>query len=261
MTLVSYNVNRRILISNDDGIYSPGISALAKVACGFGEVRIVAPDVEQSSMGQAITSSRPLRYKRIPLGNFEAYRVNGTPADCVSLGAYRWGHVDLVLSGINMGLNLGNSCWHSGTLAAAKQAALLGLRGIAISAPVTDNHEPSFTELEPYVSKVIDLLLAEKKMCLVNVNLPAKPKGIRWTRQSVRHYDGKVVPGKDPMGRQIFWFTVTPLEGAEEGTDRWAIEHNWVSITPLRLDLTDEKDLARALSLAQTPPVSAAKKA
>ena len=254
------NVKRRILISNDDGIYSPGVSALAKIASRFGEVRIVAPDVEQSSMSHAITSSRPLRYKRIRLGDFEAYRVNGTPADCVALGAHRWGHVDLVLSGINLGLNLGNSCWHSGTLAAAKQAALLGLRGIAISAPVSDSREPNFAELEPYVSKVIDLLLAEEKMSLVNVNLPEKPKGIRWTRQSVRQYDGKVVPGKDPMGRPIFWFTVTPLEGAEEGTDRWAVEHNWVSITPLRLDLTDEKDLARALSLAQTPPVSAAKK-
>ncbi len=253
-------MKRRILISNDDGIYSPGISALAKVASGFGEVRIVAPDVEQSSMSHAITSSRPLRYKRIRLGDFEAYRVNGTPADCVALGAHRWGHVDLVLSGINLGLNLGNSCWHSGTLAAAKQAALLGLRGIAISAPVSDSREPNFAELEPCVSKVIDLLLAEEKMSLVNVNLPEKPKGIRWTRQSVRHYDGKVVPSKDPMGRPIFWFTVTPLEGAEEGTDRWAVEHNWVSITPLRLDLTDEKDLARALSLAQTPPVSPAKK-
>ncbi|HEY5991481.1 MAG TPA: 5'/3'-nucleotidase SurE [Candidatus Udaeobacter sp.] len=253
-------MKRRILISNDDGIYSPGILALAKVASHFGEVRIVAPDVEQSSMSHAITSSRPLRYRRIPLGDFEAYRVNGTPADCVALGTHHWGHIDLVLSGINLGLNLGNSCWHSGTLAAAKQAALLGLRGIAISAPVTDSREPNFTALEPYVSKVIDLLLAEEKMSLVNVNLPAKPKGIRWTRQSVRHYDGKVVPSKDPMGRPIFWFTITPLEGAEEGTDRWAVEHNWVSITPLRLDLTDEKDLARALSLAQTPPVSAAKK-
>ena len=220
----------------------------------------MAPDVEQSSVSQAITSSRPLRYKPIRLGDFEAYRVNGTPADCVALGTHRWGHVDLVLSGINLGLNLGNSCWHSGTLAAAKQAALLGLRGIAFSAPVTDSREPSFAELEPYVSNVIDLLLAEEKMSLVNVNLPEKPKGIRWTRQSVRHYDGKVVSGKDPMGRPIFWFTITPLEGAEEGTDRWAIEHNWVSITPLRLDLTDERDLARALSLAQTPPVSAAKK-
>src|SRR5947207_13759697 len=124
---------------------------------GFGEVRIVAPDVEQSSMSHAITSSRPLRFKRIHRGEFDAYSVNGTPADCVALGTHRWGHVDLVLSGINLGLKLGNSCWHSGTLAGAKQAALLGLRGIAISAPVSDSREPNFAELEPYVSKVIDL--------------------------------------------------------------------------------------------------------
>src|SRR5205807_2263069 len=246
----------RILVSNDDGVYSPGIAALAKASKRFGEVRIVAPDVEQSSMGHAITASRPLRLKRIHLDSFDAYRVNGTPADCVALGMHRWGHVDVVLSGINLGLNLGNSCWHSGTLAAAKQAALLGLRGIAISAPVTDNREPNFTELEPYVSKVIDLLLAEEKTSLVNVNLPEKPKGVRWTSQSERQYDGKVVPGKDPMGRPIFWFTVIPLQGAEEGTDRWAVEHNWVSVTPLRLDLTDEKELGRALALHHTPPIS-----
>src|SRR4051812_15401726 len=84
-------VKRRILISNDDGIYSPGIAALAKVASSFGEVRIVAPDVEQSSMSHAITSSRPIRYKRVTIGNFEAYRVNGTPADCVALGTHHWG--------------------------------------------------------------------------------------------------------------------------------------------------------------------------
>ena len=246
----------RILISNDDGIYSPGITALAKVASRFGEVRIVAPDVEQSSMGHAITASRPLRYKRIRLDDFEAYRVNGTPADCVALGTHHWQRIDLVLSRINLGLNLGNSCWHSGTLAAAKQAALLGLRGIAISTAVSDKEEPNFSALEPYVAKVIDLLLEEKTMPLVNVNLPQKPRGIRWTRQSVRHYDGKVVPSKDPMGRPIYWFTITPLQGAEEGTDRWAVEHNWVSITPLRLDLTDEKDLARALALHHTPPIA-----
>jgi 5'-nucleotidase len=243
----------RILISNDDGVYSPGIVALAKAAARFGDVRIVAPDVEQSSMSHAITSSRPLRFKRIHLGDFDAYSVNGTPADCVALGTHRWGHVDLVLSGINLGLNLGNSCWHSGTLAAAKQAALLGSRGIAFSTNVSDNREPDFSALEPYVAKVLDLLMPNKTLCLVNVNLPEKPKGIRWTRQSVRHYDGKVVPGKDPKGRPIFWFTVTPLEGAAKGTDRWAVEHNWVSITPLRLDLTDEADLARALALSNPP--------
>lgn len=97
----------RILISNDDGIYSPGILALARAASHFGDVRIVAPDVEQSSMGHAITSSRPLRYRRTPIGHFEAYRVNGTPADCVALGVHQWERVDLVLSGINLGVNLG----------------------------------------------------------------------------------------------------------------------------------------------------------
>jgi len=106
----------------------------------------------------------------------------------------------------------------------------------------------------------LELLLQIKTLSLVNVNLPEKPKGIRWTRQSVRHYDGKVVSDKDPAGRPIFWFTVTPLEGAAEGTDRWAVEHGWVSITPLRLDLTDEADLARARALSDTAPTTISSK-
>ncbi len=237
----------RILIANDDGIYSPGIAALAQVAGKFGDVRIVAPDVEMSSAGHSITSSRPLSYKRTPLVGFEAYRVNGTPADCVALGAHQWEQVDVVLSGINLGSNLGNSMWHSGTLAAAKQAALLGLRGIALSVPVTSG-EPDFEALKPAVEKVLELVLPARELRLLNVNFPERqPKGLRWTRQSVRFYDGKVVPGEDPMGRRHFWFVVTPLEAAEEGTDRWAVEQGYVSITPLRLDLTNEAELDGAL--------------
>lgn len=237
----------RILIANDDGIYSPGIAALATAASAFGEVRVVAPDVEQSSASHAITASRPLSYRRTPLpGGFEAYRVNGTPADCVALGAYHWEKVDVVLSGVNLGSNLGNALWHSGTLAAAKQAALLGIRGIALSAPVTRD-EPDFTRLEPWIERALGLLLPEKDVPLVNVNFPEQPRGCRWTRQSVRHYDGKVVPGEDPMGRRHFWFTVIPLEAAEEGTDRWAVEQGLISMTPLRLDLTDEARLARLI--------------
>lgn len=233
----------RILIANDDGVYSPGIAALAEVASRFGEVRIVAPDVEMSSAGHSITASRPLTYKRTPLGRFEAYRVNGTPADCVALGAYKWERVDVVLSGVNLGANLGNSMWHSGTLAAAKQAALLGMRGIALSAPAAE--EPRFDSLMPCLAEVLQLLLAESSLPLVNVNFPdGAPHGIRWTRQSVRHYDGKVVPAQDPMGRPLYWFTVTAIEEAEEGTDRWAVERGYVSMTPLRLDITDEKELA-----------------
>jgi 5'/3'-nucleotidase len=235
----------RILIANDDGIYSPGLHALAEVASDFGEVRLVAPDVEQSSMGHAITHSRPLTVRRTPVGRFEAYRVNGTPADCVALGANGWEQVDLVLSGINLGPNLGNAMWHSGTLAAAKQAALLGLRGIAFSTP-TGGSEPDFDRLRPWVRRVLELLIPETSLCLVNVNLPPEPTGLCWTRQSVRHYDGRVVPGRDPMGREHFWLTVAPVEEVEEGTDRWAVERGLVSITPLRLDLTDVEALDRA---------------
>src|SRR5262245_36961664 len=177
----------RILISNDDGIYSPGIPALAKAAARFGDVRIVAPDVEQSSMSHAITSSRPLRFNRVHIADFDAYSVNGTPADCVALGTHRWGHIDLVLSGINLGLNLGNSLWHSGTLAAAKQAALLGARGIAFSTNVSDNREPDFSALEPFVVRVFELLLPIKTLSLGNVTWRETAKGIRWTRQSVRY--------------------------------------------------------------------------
>jgi 5'/3'-nucleotidase len=234
----------RILIANDDGIYSPGLLALAEVARDFADVRIYAPDVEQSSMGHAITHSRPLSLRRTPIRDFEAYRVNGTPADCVALGVHMWDKVDLVLSGINLGPNLGNATWHSGTLAAAKQAALLGLRGIALSTP-TLGGEPDFTRLRPYVVRVLELLIAQRDLCLVNVNFPPEPTGLCWAHQSVRHYDGKVVPGEDPMGRKHFWLTVAPVEGVEEGTDRWAVERGLVSITPLRLDLTDATALAR----------------
>ena len=236
----------RILITNDDGIYSPGILSLAEIAAKFADVRIVAPDVERSSAGHSITASHPLSYKRTPIGGFDAYRVNGTPADCVALGAHNWEKVDVVLSGINLGSNLGNGMWHSGTVAAAKQATLLGLRGIALSVPGTVD-EPDFGMLKLSVAEVLDILLNDKQLTLVNVNFPdKKPKGLRWTRQSVRHYDGTVVPGQDPLGRKHFWFSVIPIEETEEGTDRWAVERGYVSMTPLRLDLTNEKELAAA---------------
>lgn len=235
-----------ILITNDDGIYSPGIAALALMASAFGKVRIVAPDVEQSSMGHAITHSRPLSYKKSPIvfDGIEAFRVNGTPADCVALGIHMYPDTDVVLSGINMGPNLGNSMWHSGTLAAAKQAVLLGVKGIALSTPVGQT-EPDFAALEQFVKTTLKMLLPVEDLSLFNVNFPPFPKEIKWTRQSVRLYDGNVVPGTDPMGRKHFWITVSPLEPADEGSDRWAVEHDYVSITPLRLDLTDEAELRR----------------
>jgi 5'-nucleotidase len=249
----------RILVANDDGIHSPGLAALARVASRFGEVRVVAPDVEQSSASHAITASRPLTYRpatNIP--GIEAYRVNGTPADCVALGVHNWDRVELVLSGINIGTNLGNALWHSGTLAAAKQATLFGIRGIAVSTPSTGpgGAEPDFDALEPHASRVLERVLGDDSARLLNINLPPAPRGMTWTRQAVRHYDGRVVPDEDPMGRRNFWFTVVPIEQTEPGTDLWAMERGYISVTPLSLDLTAHDDLDRlrsALPLDEPP--------
>lgn len=246
----------RILVSNDDGVYSPGIAALAQAAAGFGEVRVVAPDVEMSSAGHSITAWRPLTYKPTPLNHIEAYRVNGTPADCVALGVSQWKGIQLVLSGINLGSNVGHGIWHSGTLAAAKQAGLMGLRGIALSIPVP-KEQPDFEKLRPAIREVLELLVPDAALSLVNVNFPHDhPKGIMWTRQSIRLYDGKVLPGEDPMGRKHYWFTVVPITDTDEGTDRWALERGYISITPLRIDLTDEKKLA---AMQAKQPVRAAR--
>ncbi len=234
----------RILIVNDDGIYSPGILALAQVASEFGDVIIVAPDMERSSTGHAVTHSRPLSYRRTAIAGFDAFRVDGTPADCVAVGSSILNKADVVLSGVNLGYNLGNSMWHSGTLAGAKQAALMGSRGIALSAP-SSTVDVDFEPLKPHFARTLQLLLPDVGLPLVNVNFPLAPRGSLWTRQSVRHYDGQVVPVKDPMGRQLYWFTVVPMEETEEGTDRWAIERGLISITPLRLDLTDGPALQR----------------
>ena len=232
----------RILVTNDDGVYSPGLVLLAEAASKFGEVRIVAPDLEQSSMAHAITASRPLSHRRARVAGFEAFRVNGTPADCVGLGMFVWGAVDAVFSGLNAGLNVGNAMWHSGTLAAAKQASLLGVRGVAFSAPDFGDDE-ALRALRPHLEDVIGRLLALPELALVNVNFPAKPRGVRFTRQSVRHYDGRIQKTHDPQGRDIFWFVPRPVDAPEPDTDRAAVEHDCVSITPLRLDLTDHRAL------------------
>jgi 5'-nucleotidase len=213
------------------------------VARRFGDVRVVAPDVERSSAGHAITSSRPVRYRRTGvIDGVDAFRVDGTPADCVALGVHVWGDVDLVLSGINLGPNLGNATWHSGTLAAAKQASLLGIRGIALSAPVTDEAN-DLDALAPWVERVLDTILADDAPELVNVNLPLRPEGMQWTAQAVDRYDGRVVADTDPAGRDLYWFTVVPLDEPPEGSDLWAVARNQVSLTPLRLDLTDRRAL------------------
>lgn len=233
----------KILVSNDDGIFSPGLIALAEAAAQFGDVLIFAPDFEQSAVGHAITIQRPLQIHRVKkLEGFEAYRVNGTPADCVAMGLHHWGGADLVLSGINLGSNLGNDIWHSGTVAAAKQAVLLGVQAAAFSQVICAD-EPSYEKQKPFIADVLSILTSGERPKLVNVNFPNNPTDIRWTHQSVRAYNGIVVPGQDPLGRKHYWFSAIPLTEPDVNSDRWAVDNNFVSLTPLRLNLTDDEYL------------------
>jgi 5'-nucleotidase len=211
----------------------------------------MAPDVEQSSMGQAITAGKPITFKKSPIHfeGLEAYRVAGTPSDCVALGAHLFEDIDLVLSGINLGANIGNSAWHSGTLSAARQAVLFGIRGIALSVSV-DDIDTDFDELRPFAQAALNEVVHVKELELLNINFPRNPEGeILWTHQSVRQYDGKVIANKSPSGRQHYWFTVIPIEPEEEGTDRWALKHGKTSITPMTLDLTDHRYLKSRKSI------------
>ncbi|KHG64460.1 5'-nucleotidase [Thermus sp. 2.9] len=241
----------RILVTNDDGILSPGLWALADAASRLGEVFVAAPETEQSATGHAITIAHPVRAfphsAPLPWPDFPAYRVRGTPADCVALGLHLFGPLDLVLSGVNLGSNLGHEIWHSGTVAAAKQGRLFGLSAAAFSVPM-EGENPDFGALKPWLVRTLEALLRLERPFLVNVNLPLRPKGFLWTRQSVRAYEGVVVPGKDPMGRPLYWFAAKPLKEAEEGTDRWAVAQGFISATPLRLDLTDETRLQPGLA-------------
>ena len=234
----------RILITNDDGVYSPGILALAQVAARFGEVRVVAPDVEMSSAAQSITASRPLTFKRTPLPGVEAYRVNGTPGDCVMLGTTLWEGVEPRALGRQYRQQPGQRAVALGHARRREAGGAARPARNRLQRAVPGQRRTPFEALKPWAETVLAKLLEANDLPLVNVNFPAKPPlGIAWTSQSMRYYDGKVVPGKDPMGRTHYWYTVVPVDASEQGTDRWAIEQGYVSLTPLRLDLTDHPKL------------------
>ncbi|GGM92749.1 5'-nucleotidase SurE [Thermus composti] len=233
----------RILVTNDDGIFSPGIKALGLAMRALGEVYVVAPDVEQSAVGHGITVRRPLRFKHTAsagFGEIPAYRVDGTPADCVVLGVHLLGRPDLLVSGINIGVNLGLDLTHSGTVAAALEGTSLGIPSLAFSLD-TSGEELDFAEA---ARLAVDLArrVAERGLpqgILLNVNFPAgRPKGVRVTRLSTHRIEDRVVERLDPEGKPYYWIAGTPVGEEEEGTDLWAVRQGYVSITPVSLDFT-----------------------
>ncbi|MCS7058424.1 MAG: 5'/3'-nucleotidase SurE [Meiothermus sp.] len=234
----------RILVANDDGIFSPGIKALAFALRELGEVNVVAPDVEQSGVGHSITFRRPLRFKHTAsagFGEIPAYRVDGTPADCVVLGNQLLGRPDVVASGINIGVNMGLDLTHSGTVAAALEGASLGIPSIAFSLDAS-GEELRFDEAARYAASIVRWVLEHglPPKTLLNVNFPNRsPLGIRITRLSTHRYEDSVVKRIDPEGRPYYWVAGKPTAELEEGTDFWAVQQGYISVTPITLDYTN----------------------
>lgn len=235
-----------ILVTNDDGIQSPGIVSLASGLSSIGEVVVVAPDRERSAIGHALTLHAPLRADEVKPG---WYAVDGTPTDCVSLGIHGLlkQKPDLVVSGVNRGGNLGDDITYSGTVAAAMEATLMGVPAFAISlvtGPFTASHfEPACriaTRLAELVSKTglpVDTFF--------NVNVPAGVPGEAIiTRQGRRRYEDLVVEKEDPRGRKYYWIGGGDLGFEDDpGTDFSAVSQHKVSITPLHLDLTNYRSM------------------
>ena len=238
---------KSILVTNDDGVRSPGIRALADAAARLGEVTIVAPHQEASAIGHALTLRRPLRVEQIEPGAFE---VDGTPTDCVNVGVARilTAPPDLILSGINKGYNLGDDVTYSGTVAGAMEGALLGIPAIAVSL----QRSPAGYDFRPAASaaaQVAERLLAGSSLparTFLNINVPSgRLKGIRITVQAKRNHVTVVDQRVDPRGQAYYWI--------EEGQNDWephdrsdyqAVRDGFMSVTPLQLDLTDYNSLA-----------------
>jgi 5'-nucleotidase len=235
----------RILVTNDDGIFSEGIERLAAALSDVGEVVTVAPDQERSAAGHSLTLQHPLRAKLV---GPDRWSVDGTPTDCVNWGILHLLKDDkpkLLFSGINLGLNLGDDVTYSGTVAAAFEGTILGVPSVAISQEIETGF--AFDAAADFARRLARRLLEEPlpSGTLVNVNVPAgTPKGIRVARLGKRRYGEAVIEKLDPRGRPYYWIGSTIPEGdLQEGTDISAVAEKWISMSPLHLDLTDYRSL------------------
>lgn len=232
-----------ILITNDDGIQSEGLKALREVLSPLGSVVAVAPDREQSTTSHAITLHRPLRVQWVSDG---FYAVDGTPADCVnlSINGILKTRPKILVSGINKGENLGDDVTYSGTVSAAIEGTLIGIPSIAISLVARENFK--FEAAASFSRKIVSLVMKHglPKDTLLNVNVPNLPKseikGVEVTRQGKRVYGDAIVEKVDPRGKKYYWIGGDILGHRHiPGSDFDAISRNKISVTPLKLDLTD----------------------
>ena len=238
-----------ILVTNDDGIHAPGLSAMAAAMAEVGEVYVFAPDRQQSAVGHGVSLHKPLRVQQI---KDHWFMVDGTPTDCVMLAVRSLigRRPDLVVSGINAGANLGDDVTYSGTVAGAFEGMLLGVPSFAIS---NISHHPEHFDAAARFGARLGRYILEHGLpedTALNVNLPDRAyeqfQGVEITRMGRRNYQDEIIRREDPRGGLYYWIGgADPTHVPESGTDFEAIEHGKISITPLQRDLTNHAVLHR----------------
>lgn len=238
-----------ILVTNDDGMFAPGIKALVEVANKYGEVVVVAPDSPQSGQGHAITLTQPLRLNKVDVfDGIDAYECSGTPVDCVKLAKsiiLKDRKIDLCVSGINHGSNASINIIYSGTMSAAMEASLEKIPSIGFSF-LDYSFEADFSTPKHYADLLIRHALTKGlgDAQLLNVNIPALPlaevKGIKVCKQADGNWTEDFIESKDPRGQSYYWMTGEFIwEAKEEDSDIWALNNGYVSVVPSMHDLTD----------------------
>lgn len=237
-----------ILISNDDGITAPALMRLKAELAALGRVIVVAPDRDQSATSQSLTLQRPLRIHR---HGDDVYSVDGTPTDCVLISFHGLleEKPDLVISGINHGPNMGEDVFYSGTVAAAIEGAMQGVPAIAFS--LVTRELTDFAEPAAFAKRLVEQAIARglPPRHVLNVNIPFRPmaaiEGVQLTRLGTRVYRDTLIRKVDPRGKDYYWIGgEDPVWHPSPGTDFQAVHEGFISVTPLLLDLTDERLLA-----------------
>ena len=247
----------KVLLTNDDGIHAPGLMALYKELKKDFDLSVVAPESEMSAVGHAITLELPLRVRKVRKnGSFFGYGVNGTPADCVKIAVQELLEIvpDVVISGINLGANVGVNVLYSGTVSAATEGAFLGIKSAALS--LNTRRKPDFGFTARFSRNIIQFLQDTdlRKGTALNVNVPAvspgEIQGVSFTRQGVGRFEERFERRIDPRGNVYYWLTgETPVEEEAADADANVLNKNRITITPINYDLTSREDLENLCDL------------
>lgn len=236
----------QILLTNDDGIFAPGLAAIYKELIKIGEVSVVAPANSQSGASHSITFAQPLVCNKIDInGRFSGFSVQGSPADCVKLAVMQLckGPIDLLVAGINNGANAGINVYYSGTVAAAMEGAFLKIPAVSMS--LSFEEQMDFETAAQYCTKVLKDLLPAQSGEVININIPplskGKPKGVKVVPQSSKGFDEYYIRQKNQQGQTVFQLAGGPHRVDESPTDTTSLAEGFITITALAPDMTDHE--------------------